>query len=192
MQQEALIAPCDSRLTVYDIREDSHFMVKGREYTLEELLKSRKLAKHYKGGTLLLFRLAVSDYHRYCYIDHGRKTGNYHIPGVLHTVNPIAAAKRPIYKENTREFSVLKTRNFGNVLMMEVGALLVGRIRNHHGKASIVRGDEAGLFQYGGSTVILCLEPGRAVIDPDICRNSLNDIETRVLQGERIGSKRQG
>ncbi len=182
-----LIAPCDSRLTVHDISDDNRFMIKGRSYSMKELVKSEKLARHYCGGKLLLFRLTVSDYHRYCYIDNGVKTKNYRIPGVLHTVNPIAVAERPIYKENVREFSVLKTENFGNVLMMEVGALLVGRIVNHHQSAEVMRGEEAGLFQYGGSTVIVCLEPGVAVLDSDILANSAEGIETRVWMGERIG-----
>ena len=182
-----LIAPCDSRLTVYDIDEGSRFEIKGRPYTMEELVHSRKLAKRYRGGKLLLFRLTVRDYHRYCYVDSGRKSKNYRLPGVLHTVHPIAAGERPIYKENAREFSLLKTERFGTVLMMQVGALLVGRIVNHHQGAKVRRGEEAGMFQYGGSTVILCLEPGRAMIDSDILSNSAAGAETRVLMGERIG-----
>ena len=38
----------------------------------------------------------------------------------------------PIYKENTREYSLLKTKTFGTILMMEVGALMVGKIENRH------------------------------------------------------------
>ncbi len=186
---DALIAPCDSRLTVYDIEENSTFMIKDRSYTMEELVRSKKLAKHYAGGQLLLFRLTVSDYHRYCYPDDGVKTKNYRIPGVLHTVNPIAAGEHPIYKENTREFSLLHTEHFGNVLMMEVGALLVGRIVNRDQEASVKRGEEAGMFEYGGSTVILCLEPGVASLNADIRKRSAEGIETVVEMGEQIGRR---
>lgn len=184
-----LIAPCDGRLTVYDIEEHGRFEIKGRPYTMTELVRSEQLARHYYGGKLLLFRLTVGDYHRYSYIDSGRKTKNYRLPGVLHTVHPVAAGECPVYKENTREFSLLKTENFGNVLMMQVGAMLVGRIVNCHQAASVHRAEEAGMFQYGGSTVIICLEPGTALIDQDIIRNSAADIETRVLMGERIGAR---
>ena len=69
-----------------------------------------------------MFRLCVDDYHRYIYIDDGFESRRVHIPGELHTVNPVANDVYPIYKENTREYALLKTVNFGTVLMMEVGA----------------------------------------------------------------------
>lgn len=184
-----LIAPCDGKLSVYQISQDSHFIIKNTTYTLKSLLRSQKLADHYKDGILLLFRLSVDDYHRYCYIDHGKKSKNYHIQGVFHTVNPIANDVVPVYKENTREFTVLQSENFGQVLIMEVGAMMVGRIVNYHEKANVKRGQEKGRFEFGGSTIILCLEKGRAVIDEDILSNSLQGIETLVKMGEKIGKK---
>ena len=70
----------------------------------------------------------------------------------------------------------------------EVGALMVGRIVNlEQGAAQVRRGQEKGYFAFGGSTVILCLEKGRAAIDGDILENSGAGYETRVLQGMRIG-----
>lgn len=187
-----LIAPCDGKLTVYHIDKDSRFTIKNTSYTLQSLLRSRKLAQYYQGGTLLLFRLSVDDYHRYCYIDNGKKTKNYRIKGVFHTVNPLANDIYPVYKENTREFSVLHSENFGKVLVMEVGALLVGRIVNYHEEAYVIRGEEKGRFEFGGSTIIVCLEKGRAVIDKDIVKNSENGIETKVRMGERIGEAKSG
>lgn len=182
-----LIAPCDSKLSVYPISQGSRFVIKDTEYSMESLLRSRKLAKHYEGGQLLVFRLAVDDYHRYCYVDDGLKSKNYRIPGVFHTVNPLANDVYPIYKENTREFSILKSQNFGRILIMEVGALLVGRIVNYHERKEVKRGKEKGRFEFGGSTVILCLEKNRAVIDEDILLNSSRGIETIVKMGEKIG-----
>jgi phosphatidylserine decarboxylase len=188
-QRDHLIAPCDSKLSVYPIREDARFCIKDTQYSMESLLKSKKLAAHYEGGQLLVFRLTVDDYHRFCYADNGLKSRNYHIPGVFHTVNPLANDVFPIYKENTREFSILKSENFGNMLVMEVGALLVGKIVNYHEKTKVIRGQEKGRFEFGGSTVILCIEKGKAILDADILENSANGIETVVKMGERIGVK---
>jgi len=182
-----LIAPCDGKLSVYSITEESTFKVKDTLYTMKSLVQSEKLAKRYEGGQLLLFRLTVDDYHRYCYIDAGEKTSNHYIPGVFHTVNPIANSVVPIYKENTREFSLLKSEHFGTILMMEVGALLVGKIVNYQGKVNVQRGEEKGRFEFGGSTVIICLEKNCGIVDQDIIKNSLEDIETVVKMGERIG-----
>lgn len=184
-----LIAPCDSKLTVYDIRPDSRFRVKGTEYTLEGLLQSKELAETFLGGTLLLFRLTVGDYHRYTYIDSGFVTGSTRIPGVFHTVNPAAASRCPIYRENTREYSLLESLRFGTVLQMEVGAAMVGRIVNAPGSRDVRRGEEKGRFEFGGSTVIVLLQKGRAILDADLLRNTAQDAETVVRLGERIGIK---
>ena len=184
-----LIAPCDSKLTVYAIRPDSRFWIKGTEYTLEGLLQSRELAERFLGGTLLLFRLTVGDYHRYTYIDSGFVGGSTRIPGVFHTVNPAAASRYPIYRENTREYSLLESQQFGTVLQMEVGAAMVGRIVNAPGSRNVRRGEEKGRFEFGGSTVIVLLQKGRAILDADLLRNTAQDAETVVRLGERIGIK---
>lgn len=182
-----LIAPCDGKLCVYPITKDSRFTIKNTQYTLQSLLRSKKLANYYEGGVLLLFRLSVEDYHRYCYIDQGKKSKNYHIKGVYHTVNPIANQVLPVYQENAREFSLIATENFGRILVMEVGAMLVGKIVNYHENARVQRGEEKGRFEFGGSSIILLLEKDIVLIDEDICTNSANGIETVVKLGEKIG-----
>ena len=72
---------------------------------------------------------------------------------------------------------------------MEVGALLVGRILNHEEQAGAAfeKLQEKGYFAYGGSTVILLLEPGRVQLDEDILNYSAQGIESKVRTGERIG-----
>ena len=184
-----LCAPCDSRLSIYPIEEDGVFSIKNTMYTMESLVKNKSLAKKYIGGTLCVFRLTVSDYHHYCYVDAGDKTKNYRIPGVFHTVAPLANDQYPVYAENTREFSILKSKNFGNVLMMEVGAMLVGKIVNHHEKAAVQRGMEKGYFEFGGSTVILAFQKGKVLFDEDIVTNTKDGFETIVKMGEVIGKK---
>lgn len=185
-----LCAPCDSRLSVYPVKKDGTFVIKNTLYTMDTLLKSRSLAEKYLGGTLCVFRLTVSDYHHYCYIDNGVKTKNYKIPGVLHTVNPLANDQYPVYTENAREFSILKSEHFGNILMMEVGALMVGKIVNHHEKHTVYRGMEKGFFEFGGSTVILLFQKDRIVLDEDIIQNMQDGFETIVTMGEVIGKRK--
>lgn len=188
--ENVLISPCDGKLIVYPIEENQHFMIKNTAYTLESLLRSKKLAKKYEGGTICVFRLTVDDYHRYCYVDDGRKSANHHIPGVFHTVNPAANDVYPIYKENTREFSLLQSKHFKTILMMEVGALMVGRIVNHQEEAEVRRGEEKGMFEFGGSTVILIFQKNAVEIEKAILENTKNGYETIVKMGEEIGEKK--
>lgn len=183
-----LISPCDSKLTVLPIRKTRRFIIKNTEYTVTSLLKNGKLAQEFEGGYALIFRLTVDDYHRYCYIVDGTKEENVRIPGVLHTVNPIANDYYPIYKENSREYTILHSTVFGDVVMMEVGALLVGKIVNHHyGKSKVLRGQEKGYFQFGGSTIVLLVKADTVRMDEDILENSRVGIETVVRMGEKIG-----
>ena len=186
---ELFISPCDSRLTALPITPDSRFTLKGTEYTLASLLRNEELAERFSGGWCLIFRLCVDDYHRYCYVADGEKEDNTFLPGVLHTVNPIACGHYPIYKENAREYAVLHTEYWGDILMMEVGALMVGKIVNHHGAARVARGQEKGFFQFGGSTVVLLTQKNRLNPDDPYPENSAQGIETRVRYGQPIGKK---
>ncbi|MBQ9887217.1 MAG: phosphatidylserine decarboxylase [Lachnospiraceae bacterium] len=189
---DVLCSPCDSKLSIYDITDKSRFKIKNTTYSLEQLLKSKKAAAHYQGGRLMIFRLTVDDYHRYAFVDDGTLGKTRRIDGVFHTVMPIAGDSYPVYHENTREYSILKSENFGNILMMEVGALLVGRIVNNFKSYSglkIRRGQEKGRFEFGGSTVILIFEPGKIIIDKDILDAATNGRECIIKQGQRIGQK---
>lgn len=182
-----LIAPCDSKLLVLPITETSCFTLKQTPYTLDRLLHNDALAARFSGGWALIFRLTVDDYHRYCHIDSGEMTEEIRLPGVLHTVNPVANDHVPIYHENSRTYSLLHSDHFGTLLQMEVGALLVGRIVNHPGVGRVHRGEEKGFFQFGGSTVLVLLEAGALQPDADILENSRQGVETVVRMGERIG-----
>lgn len=186
----AFISPCDSKFSVYEIDEQSVFHIKGSAYTLHDLLDGDEIYKEYQGGYCMIFRLTVDDYHRYCYIDDGTKGDNYFIPGELHTVNPIALEHCNIYKRNCREYTVLNTKHFGEVIQVEVGAMMIGRIKNHHRKHTFKRGDEKGMFEFGGSTTVLLVKKDQVQVDQDLLENSRENIETIVKLGEQIGYKR--
>lgn len=188
---EALPSPCDGKLSAFVIGAGSLFSVKHTRYSLKELLKSRTLAERYEGGLAVILRLTVDDYHRYAYPDSGVKSCNRVIHGRLHTVNPVANDVYPIYKENSREYTMLHTENFGDVIQMEVGALMVGRICNRQGKGRIARGQEKGRFEFGGSTVILLFEKDRVQLRERLLEDTAKGYETVVKMGEVIGWKRK-
>ena len=184
---DVLISPCDCLATVYPIQENTTFSIKNTEYTLRSLLRSPRLAKRVRGGYAYILRLTVEDYHRYLYSVSGKQSKNYHIDGTFHTVNPIANDYLPIYKENTREYTVIRSKEFGDVLQMEVGALLVGKISNHKQSTVVTRGEEKGFFEYGGSTIVVLTQKGRVTPRSDLLTNSKNGYETKVLQAHPLG-----
>lgn len=184
---DVLISPADSKVMVYDCDEDAEFTIKDIKYSFAELTRSKKLAEMFAGGQLLVFRLSVDDYHRYCYVDSGDKSQNYRIPGILHTVNPTACEEAAVYRENERVISLLKSENFGLIMMMEVGAMMVGKIINYEGPTYVRKGKEKGRFEFGGSTIVLAFRRGTVEIDRDILLNSQQGLETKVKYGEKIG-----
>ena len=110
---------------------------------------------------------------------------NYKIAGELHTVRSISE-KYNVFSRNSREISILRTEHIGDVAQIEVGALLVGAIKNNE-KEQFVKGEEKGYFEYGGSTIVLLFEEGRISLDEDIIEQSKLGIETKVSIGEKIG-----
>ena len=190
MDPAAFISPCDGRLTVWPADAQGRFPVKGTDYNLAELLRDEALAKRFYGGLVWLFRLSPEDYHRYIWTADGKAGERVSIPGVLHTVQPLARGQRPVYHENTRQYRLLDTA-FGPMAVMEVGALLVGKIEDEPIQNPVRRGMEKGHFAFGGSTIILVTPPGAASPLPAIAGPSARGEETPVKQGQRVGTVMQ-
>lgn len=186
---DTLISPCDGYMSAYRISGDSVFSIKDSYYNIEDLVGGSNIAGEYLNGTCLVLRLGVENYHRYCYIDDGFKSGNHRIPGRYHPVQPIVVRKQPVFVQNTREYTVLNTKNFGTVTQIEVGACLVGRICNHHEAGIIHRGEEKGFFEFGGSTIVLLFKEGAVDIPQEVFDATANDKEAIVKYGAAIGRK---
>lgn len=182
-----LISPCDGYLSVYSVNEQQTYSIKNVEYRLEELLQDKELAKRYSGGLCLIFRLTPQDYHRYCYVCDGIKKDSKAISGKLHCVRPIAYTSRPVFIENSREYTVIQSKEFGQVIQMEIGALLVGKIHNHDDDKNVSQGREKGYFEFGGSTIVVLVEKDRLYIQNEFIRKTYLGEETKVRLGEVVG-----
>ena len=71
--------------------------------------------------------------------------------------------------ENTRQVNMLKTENFGTIAYIEVGAMLVGRIKDN-GVDVFDKGQEKGYFEPGGSTIVILVN--NVKIDKEDIQNS--------------------
>lgn len=181
----------EARLLAFEnIRADQVFPVKAAELSAEKILGGELKARPFIGGPLLLARLCPVDYHRFHYPDDGETLESYELAGRLHSVNPAALAfDGGILATNQRRVSLLKTRGFGLLAYVEVGALCVGRIVQTHPEARpFERGAEKGYFLFGGSTVIVLGEPGAWMPDSDLLEQTALKRETLVRLGEKIAS----
>ena len=175
--------------------------IKGNFYSIEKILKA-PCPEFLKGGTLLVFRLSLPDYHRYIFPARGKLLRTKKIKGRLDSVRKDAAHFKA-FSENKREISLLELSGMGKILHVEVGAMLVGHIHNHVKVESIFdggvnkkrkrkteyrfqAGEEKGYFSLGGSTIVEVLND-KIVIDDDLLENTKKGLETKLSIGERIG-----
>ena len=94
-----------------------------------------------------------------------------------------------MYVQNSREWARIRTEHFGEIVQMEIGALLVGRIVNEPISAGdrVHRGQEKGRFEFGGSTIVLLLESNQIELDPRVPLDDPSGTETPVHMGGRLG-----
>lgn len=187
---DSIVSPADSKLLVYqDVKNNDKFLVKGILFNLQNFLQDKTLASEYENASILIFRLAPTDYHRFHFPLDGYIENTKKVNGTYYSVSPLALKKNPrIFLENKREYSIIRCDS--DVIMAEVGATMVGSIVQTYKKNSFVqKGDEKGYFKFGGSTVVLIFKKGSIEIDSDILKNSKNNLETRVLMGEKIAKK---
>jgi phosphatidylserine decarboxylase len=170
------------------VEPDQTFPVKGRSLSAEQILGGAERAQPFRGGPVLLVRLAPVDYHHMHYPDDGKTLDHQRLGGRLWTVNWHALESKPdILFVNERNVNVLETRNFGRLGFVEVGALSVGRIAQVHPLDSpFKRGEEKSVFRFGGSAIVVFGEPGRWCPADDVLTHTAERVETLVRLGDCV------
>ena len=182
------VSPADGKLLAYADISNSDFIIKGYRFDILSFLNNADLAKNYLDGTLVIIRLAPLDYHRFHFPISGRVSPITRIDGDYYSVNPLALRKIiEIFCLNKREFIIISNPLFGDVVMAEVGATMVGSIIQTYTGNFVKKGEEKGYFKFGGSSVVLLFEKNKIRIDDDLLINTLKGYETAIKEGERIG-----
>ncbi|XP_028753186.1 phosphatidylserine decarboxylase proenzyme 2 isoform X2 [Neltuma alba] len=195
-RDDVAVCAADCRLMAFkSVDESLRFWIKGRKFSVQGLLGKEISSSAFVDGTIVIFRLAPQDYHRFHLPVSGKIEQFVDIPGCLYTVNPIAVNSKycNVFTENKRVVSIISTVDFGKVAFVAIGATMVGSItftkkRGDHVK----KGDEFGYFSFGGSTVICVFEKNSIVIDEDLLANSARSLETLVRVGMRLGVSTRG
>jgi phosphatidylserine decarboxylase len=186
-EPNSAIFPADGRhFAIPDIAANDGIFVKGVRFDLPALLRDDKLASRYARGAMLISRLCPVDYHRFHFPCAGVPGEARLVNGPLYSVNPIALRVRPsILWENKRFITRLPTTQWGEVLLIEVGATCVGTVRQTYASGVAVdKGAEKGFFLFGGSCVITVFEPGCAQFADDLLENSRQGREVFALMGD--------
>lgn len=190
--ENSLVSPADGKILAFEnLEETDSFFVKGKKFDIKKFFDGNEIYKKYEKGTMLIVRLCPTDYHRYHFPVEGYVKNDIKINGDYFSVSPYAVKHNiEIYFNNKRSYSLIDTENFGDVVMAEIGATMVGTIIQTYKENTFVKkGQEKGYFKFGGSTVILFFEKGKVKIDSDILENSKKGLETQIHMGEKIGEE---
>ena len=194
---EFAVFPADGRhLAFQNVDTTDGFYVKGMKFSLAELLGEAALpedqrvqSKKFAGGAMLISRLCPVDYHRFHFPVGGTPGEASLINGWLYSVSPVALRRNIHYLiENKRELTLIQAPGFGEVAMLEVGATNVGSIvQSYTFGRDVAKGEEKGLFSFGGSCVITLFQADRIRFDADLLEQSGLHLETYAKMGDRLG-----
>jgi len=187
----------DCRVVVYDtVTKSKEFWIKGLDFSIATLAMDMKLGEQFADGRIASFRLSPQDYHRYHSPVSGVVKLFRSLPGDYYEVDPLAIRSSvDILTRNRREYIIIETEEFGDVLFVAIGATSVGTVkideRWRKPGDRIEKGDEIGLFQFGGSAIVVAFEHGRIRFDDDLSQLSQQAIMTDVEVGMSLGTATQ-
>ena len=188
---DVAVFAADGRHLVFpNVETSAGFYVKGATFTLTELFGDEALAREFAGGAMVISRLCPVDYHRFHFPVAGVPVAPKLINGYLYSVSPIALRRNARYLvQNKRALTLIEnTPRFGRVAMFEVGATCVGTIKNYFVEGQpVAKGEEKGLFTFGGSCVITVFQKDRIRFEDDVVAQSARHVETYVRMGDRLG-----
>ncbi|KAF1964213.1 putative phosphatidylserine decarboxylase [Bimuria novae-zelandiae CBS 107.79] len=185
---KAAVVVADSRVVTYDtVPQAKKLWIKGSEFNLTNLVMDVNLGASFEDGSVASFRLSPQDYHRYHSPVSGTIKEFRSLPGSYYQVDPIALrSKVNILTSNARDYVVIDSPEFGKVLFVAIGATNVGTVYFHEKcrtvGTKIDKGEEIGIFQFGGSSVIVAFQKGRIKFDDDLrdCSNAVIQVSVEV------------
>lgn len=186
------VSPADCRSTYFPtIAKAMEIWIKGKGFSIERLFGDAypEHVSKFVSGSLAVFRLAPQDYHRFHIPVSGVMGEPKTIEGEYYTVNPMAIRSAlDVFGENIRVLVPIQSEEFGLVMVVCVGAMMVGStVITRKAGERVERMEELGYFQFGGSTLIVLFEPNKIKFDSDLVSNSNEALETLVKVGMSIG-----
>ncbi|MCM2531572.1 phosphatidylserine decarboxylase [Neobacillus pocheonensis] len=177
----SVVSPVDAVIEdVGTIKESSEIVVKGKVYSIKEMLGDHERLTKYLNGTYMILYLSPSHYHRiHCPVV-GTVTKQWTLGSKSYPVNKWGLKYGvATLSKNYRVISELTTE-FGHVAVVKVGAMFVNSIETTHKGTQLKKGEEMAYFSFG-STVVLLFEKGIFQIASFI--QTPHDIKV----GEKIG-----
>lgn len=155
-----LACPVDGVLESHGkIEKDIQFIVKGKTYSIIDMLGSKEMAEKYDEGYYMVLYLSPSHYHRIHSPIDGQILSQFELGSKSYPVNKagLTYGKDPLSKNYRVVSEVLCSENNKHVAMVKVGAMFVNTIVVTSKSKKVEKGEEVGYFSFG-STVVLLFE----------------------------------
>ncbi len=154
-----IISPVDAVIEdIGKVRSDCTILVKGKSYSIHEMLGDEKTVNKYVDGTYLIFYLSPSHYHRIHCPATGTVTNCWTLGSKSYPVNNYGLKwGKSTLSKNYRSITEIQAEEGNSICMVKVGAMFINSIVRSHKKDRLVQGEEMAYFSFG-STVVLLFE----------------------------------
>jgi len=186
--QNLLWSPADSCLELFpQINLSDDFSIKWYRAKLSDIFWPD--IADFVGGDICFCRLRFSDYHRFHFFDEGEVLSSVVRNGPLYSVDN-SVLDTGFWIQNKSHLMRLRTKNFSEMLCLEVGATNVGSITNHKKTGeSFYRGEEKWYFELWGSAVLIVFQKDVVQWSNQLLQKSLQNEEFEVHTGDTIGQR---
>lgn len=181
---DSVVSPVDAVIEdIGKIEGDRTINVKGKIYSIAEMMGNQEKVARYEQGTYMIFYLSPSHYHRIHSPLTGEVTNQWTLGMKSYPVNKMGLkyGNYPLSK-NYRKITEIRHKS-GMTALVKVGAMFVNSIETTHNGEKLTKGEQIAYFTFG-STVVLLFEKDTFSLLPNI------STPHHIKYGERIGTLR--
>lgn len=181
---DSVVSPVDAVIEdIGDIEADRTINVKGKVYSIAEMLGNDEAMARYEQGTYMIFYLSPSHYHRIHSPLSGKVENQWSLGMKSYPVNKtgLRYGKYPLAK-NYRKITEIRHKA-GMAAVVKVGAMFVNSIEITHDGDMLQKGEQMAYFTFG-STIVMLFEKDTFSLLPEITA------PYHVKYGEKIGTLR--
>lgn len=185
-EEAAVSSPVDGVFEDYgSIQADKNIIVKGKLYSIKEMLNNETVLQKYIGGKYIVLYLSPSHYHRIHSPVSGKVLRRWTLGHKSYPVNKwgMKYGKATLSK-NYRTITELRHEQYC-VAIVKVGAMFINSIKITDEAEQLKKGQEFSYFSFG-STVVLLFEKDSFEINEEL------SIPVEVRVGEKIGYIKKG
>ncbi|MDH3998628.1 MAG: phosphatidylserine decarboxylase [Desulfuromonadales bacterium] len=185
--RSSLVSPADCNVWRDSkwLESDSDIRVKGDSYDLVALLGDEQVSKKYRNGSALTCMLMPDNYHRFHAPVSGLVTYRKDMDGLYFGSKGFF----DYFYERTRSVVELKMDNGKHVAIASIGIATISSVSIFKDVGDTVgKGEELGMFEYGGSAMVLLFEPNslQSVVFDDI-PSEYEVRGTNFMMGQLLG-----